>query len=262
MGVSRTGVGAGDVIELHGSVGGQVHRVCLPGFIKWRFEVVGIRSTGWHPGGGGHGPGIIVVGSLRELRVKRSRRCLWRPGRPRRSVRRGDRISRSSAEKLSSLAIRAVNCQVGDMDVVAYSVTLTGVVVLTVQGARPSLLATAFLVGMVGKGMEAAEFVLVLGPGTVLGSVPAGPLALVASDFILRGLLKVLSLDVMEKLVHQQGIHRTFGMFRRRRRLGRSLRCRLCRLGRLLFSKFLKFLVHSFEVVAKLGVDSGLDFVR
>ena len=262
MGVSRTGVGAGDVIELHGSVGGQVHRVGLPGFIKWRFEVVVVWSTGWHPGGGGHGPGIIVVGSLRELRVKRGRRCLWRPGRPRRSVRRGDRISRSSTEELSSFAVRAVNRQVGDMDVVTYSVTLTGVVVRAVQGARPSLLATAFLVGMVGKGMEAAEFVLVLGPGTVLGSVPAGPLALVASDFILRGLLKVLSLDVMEKLVHQQGIHRTFGMFRRRRRLGRSLRCRLCRLGRLLFSKFLEFLVHLLEVLAKLGIDGSLEFVR
>ena len=262
MGVGRTGIGAGDVIELHGSVGGQVHRVGLPWFIKWGFEVVRVRSTGWHPGGGGHGPGIIVVGSLRELWVKRSRRCLWRPGRPRRSVRRGDRISRSSTEELSSFAVRAVNRQVGDMDVVTYSVTLTGVVVRAVQGARPSLLATAFLVGMIGKSMEAAEFVLVLGPGAVLGPVSAGLLALVASDFILRGLLKVLSLDVMEKLVHQQGIHRTFGMFRRRRRLGRSLRCRLCRLGRLLFSKFLKFLVHSLEVVAKLGVDSGLEFVR
>ena len=262
MGVSRAGVGTRDVIELHGSVGGQVHRVGLPGFIKWRFEVVGIRSTGWHPGGGGHGPGIIVVGSLRELRVKRSRRCLWRPGRPRRSVRRGDRISRSSAKKLSSLAVRAVNCQVGDMDVVAYSVTLTGVVVLAVQGARPSLLATAFLVGMIGKGMEAAEFVFVLGPGAVLGPVSAGLLAFVASDFILRGLLIVLSLDVVEKLVHQQGVQRAFGIFRLRRRLGRRLRCRLWRLRRLLFFKFLEFLIHLLEVLAELGIDGGLEFVR
>ena len=132
MDVSRAGVGAGDMIELHGSVGGQVHRVGLPGFIKWRFEVVGVRSTGWHPGGGGHGPGIIVVGSLRELWVKRSRRCLWRPGRPRRSVRGGDRISRCGAEELSPFAVRAVNCQIGDVDIVARSVTLTGMMVWAV----------------------------------------------------------------------------------------------------------------------------------
>ena len=123
-------------------------------------------------------------------------------------------------------------------------------------------MAAAFLVGMVGKSVEAAKFVLVLGPGAVLGPVSAGLLAFVASDFILRGLLIVLSLDVVEKLVHQQGVHRTFGMLRRRRRLGRSLRCRLCRLGRLLFSKFLKFLIYLLEALVKLGIDGSLEFVR
>ena len=51
MGVSRAGVGARDVIELHGSVGGQVHWVGLPWFVKWGFKVVGTLGAGRHPGG-------------------------------------------------------------------------------------------------------------------------------------------------------------------------------------------------------------------
>ena len=64
-------------------------------------------------------------------------------------------------------------------------------------------MATAFLVGMVGKSVEAAKLMLVLGPRTVLGLVSSGLLAFVASDFFLRWLLVILSLNVVEKLVHQ-----------------------------------------------------------
>ena len=132
MGVGRTGIGAGDVIELHGSVGGQVHRMGLSWFIEWGFEIVWVRSTCGHPWSGGHGPGIIIVGCLRELRVERSWRCLWRSGHSRGSVRGGDRISSCGTEELSPFAVRAVNRQIGDVDIVARSVTLAGMMVWTV----------------------------------------------------------------------------------------------------------------------------------
>ena len=61
--------------------------------------------------------------------------------------------NRCITEELRSFTVGTVDRHVGDMEVIASPVALTGVVFWTMQGAGPGLLSAALLVSMVGGDM-------------------------------------------------------------------------------------------------------------
>ena len=100
-------------------------------------------------------PRGVVVRSRRILGV-RITRCLGKFLRWRRfilPIRGGYGSARCITEELRSLTVGTVDRHVGDMEVIASPVALTGVVFWTMQGAGPGLLSAALLVSMVGGDM-------------------------------------------------------------------------------------------------------------
>ena len=144
----------------------------------------------------------VSVGSLRILGV-RVTRCLgeilrrWRLIWP---IRRGYSSTSRITKELGSFAIGTIDRHIGDVNIVARPVALTGVMIRPVKRAGPSLLAATFLVGMVGGYMKPTKFVFVLRTGTILGLITAGSLASVTFYFVTRALGWgwKLCLDVMQ----------------------------------------------------------------
>ena len=110
-------------------------------------------------------PRGVVVRSRRILGV-RITRCLGKFLRWRRfilPIRGGYGSARCITEELRSLTVGTVDRHVGDMEIIARPVTLTGVVIRPVKGAGPGFLAAAFLVGMIGGDIKPTKFVFILG---------------------------------------------------------------------------------------------------
>ena len=149
----------------------------------------------------GHPLGVSV-GSLRILGV-RVTRCLgeilrrWRLTWP---IRRGYSSTSRITKELGSFTIGTIDRHIGDVNIVARPVALTGVMIRPVKRAGPSLLAATFLVGMVRGYMKPTKFEFVWRTGTILGLISAGPLASVALYFVTRplGWGGKLCLDVMQ----------------------------------------------------------------
>ena len=111
-------------------------------------------------------PRGVVVRSRRILGV-RITRCLGKFMRWRRfilPIGGGYGSARCITEELRSFTVGTVDHHVGNMEVIASPMTLTGVVIRSVEGAGPGLLSAAFLVGMIGGYMKPTKFVFILGP--------------------------------------------------------------------------------------------------
>ena len=113
-----------DMVELHRSIGGEVHRVSLSRLIQRRS--VGSRSCGScrHSGSGSHGPRRVVrsgrLGVRKVLALIIIGWCHILGGlRSSRSVRRGYRAASRAAQHLRSVAVRTVDGHVRDVKIVA-----------------------------------------------------------------------------------------------------------------------------------------------
>ena len=147
-------------------------------------------------------PRDIIVWSLRILGI-RVARCLgkilrrWKLIWP---IRRGYSSTSRITKELGRFTIGTIDRHIGNVNIIARPVALTGVMIRPVKRAGPSLLAATFLVGMVGGYMKPTKFVFVLRTGTILGLISAGPLASVTFYFVTRplGWGWKLCLDVMQ----------------------------------------------------------------
>ena len=112
-----------DMVELHRSFGGEIHRVSLSRLVQ-RSSVGSLSSRSYrHSGSRSHGPGrvvrsgrlgvsellaLVVVGGCKVLGGLRSS---W-------PVRRGYCAARSAAQHLRSIAVRTVDDHVWDVKIV------------------------------------------------------------------------------------------------------------------------------------------------